>query len=144
MSDDGTGDASHERPSHPALSSTAHNYQARPYLLRQGNDLSRRAAYADVIAGDVSSSSRDESYPLSQQTSASVGNAFDNLLEFAARLGVRRRRDLADVHDVQLRAGLVGQFYRAAGCQLCIFGAVGGQQDPGRENANLLLLPDIL
>src|SRR5436190_1998368 len=46
----------------------------------------------------------------------------------------------ANMNDMQLRAGFVGQIGSGLSGQNRLFGAVGGQQDPGREDANRTLL----
>src|SRR5215204_2467194 len=48
--------------------------------------------------------------------------------------GVMRRYSGANMNDMQLRVGSVGQISRGQGR---LFGTVGGQQDLGREDAHL-------
>src|ERR671911_2143256 len=51
--------------------------------------------------------------------------------------GVMRRYSGANMNDMQLRVGSVGQISRGLGGQGRLFGTVGGQKDLGREDAHL-------
>ena len=52
--DDAARDATHERPSYPALASAAHNYQASAHLLGQRDDLVVRSSHLEVSLSDLS------------------------------------------------------------------------------------------
>src|SRR5215217_4579520 len=52
---------------------------------------------------------------------------------------VMRRYSGANMNDMQLRVGSVGQISGGLGGQGRLFGTVGGQKDLGREDAHLLL-----
>src|SRR5215211_6036753 len=128
--------AAHQRSSHSAESPTAHHDQARRYVLGHPYDLlgAISLGYPEMLLGDRTSLLLDLRSLLVEDVLRLLPELFDRCGVANVVGGIAWRNS----HHVQLRVGAVSQIDGGGAGQLGLSGAVGGQQDRGREDAHLL------
>src|SRR5918997_2816378 len=143
--------ASHQGPPYTAPAPAAHHYQPGTYVLSQGYDLRSDSSLPQVRLRYCSSGRARLLYLRVEYLPGSLlGGTLEVLLEHWGLLlhrplgggGLRvdgvPGGDAEDVDQVHLGGSLLGQVGRGSGGQLCLLGAVGGDEDLGGEDAHAM------